>query len=105
MPTPTIGAEQYFIGIHPDREVRNATIWKFSEGVACRVDAEQRNRVLSGEPPDVVVEDLPGWSFAKLPLRPGQFFPRIARPSNKNLLESPGFNPQTRESWPSIQTS
>lgn len=105
MPTHMSETEQYFLGLHPSEEVHRATIWKFSEGVSRRVDAEEQHRILSGEPPDVEVEGLPGWTFSRLSLDPGRYFPRIARPSNHSLNKSPGFNPNTIRERPSIETS
>lgn len=96
---------QYFIGVHPSPDVKIATVWQFLDGFACRVDASQKEKILSGEPPNVLVEHLPGWTFAPLRLRPGRHFPRIARPSNLDRLKRIGFNPTTGQHRSSIQES
>ena len=95
----------YYLAVHPDPKVEIAAIWTFDNEYAIRVDAPQRAKILSGTPPEVVVEDLLGFQFARLKLAPGEYYPRIARASNKRLRKSPGFNPETASFRQSIEVS
>jgi hypothetical protein len=83
----------YYLGLHPDPDTDMATVWSLDDKLATRIDAQQVNNILSGTPPNVVVEHLPGWKFVPLKLEPGEFYPRMARPSSTYFKQSPGSNP------------
>lgn len=88
----------YYAGLHPNPEFHDrSAVWIFDGNEARAVHTGQVNKIASGTPPNVVVDGLPGWIFEPLRLAPGQFYPRIARPSVKYPKEFPGNNPEIHE--------
>lgn len=83
----------YYLGVPPGNNVGNATVWLIEGGNASRIDAKQDVAVVS-PPPHLVLEHHPSWKFIPLKLDPGQFYPRMARPTSRAFKESPGLNPQ-----------
>jgi hypothetical protein len=92
----------HYLGLHPVG-TDSATVWTFDNKLATRVDAAQVNNILSGTPPNVVVEGLPGWTFVRLKLEPGQYYLRMARPTHDLLKEI--FHPQNQQHSELIETS
>ncbi|ABD87715.1 hypothetical protein [Rhodopseudomonas palustris] len=93
--------ENYFVGIPPGGKIGGATIWTISDEFLQRVGQAQCCRILSEEP--LAIEHHVDWEFVRLSLRPGQYFPRMARPADHKVTASPGFNPGTSAAWSYIQ--
>lgn len=91
----------FYIGVPAGGVVSGALLWTRSEGIFQRVGVQQQCKILSEEP--IAIEGHAGWEFFRLFLRPGQYFPRIARPADHKVTKSPGFNPRTSSAWGSIQ--
>jgi hypothetical protein len=85
----------YYVALHPNPNTELATIWSIDEKVATRIDATQVEKVTPGTfPSNIEVEHLPGFKFFQLKLAPGEFYPRMARPSSNFVKQSPGWNPE-----------
>jgi hypothetical protein len=95
---------QYYLGLHSSIESDLAMVWTLDTQVATCVETGQVNKILSGTIPNVVVEDHPGWRFIPLKLAPGEYYPRMARPRNTNVRESPGFHPANAQYREVIET-
>jgi hypothetical protein len=93
-----------YLAIHPDADVKKATIWEIDQNIAKRIDSVQQEKVLSSIP-NIVVEHHPGFRFEPLKLAPGTFFPRIARPTHLSWRDGPGMNPDTAKHRELIQIS
>jgi len=85
----------YYLGLHPRTDVPSGTVWRIDDKKAVRVDAGQGPYpVVPGTvPPNFSFPDLPGFTFFPMKLEPGQYYPRIARPTVPHLNESPGMSP------------
>jgi hypothetical protein len=65
--------------------------WKVDEhGDATRIDVVTSDRTFRAVN---FLKDFPGTYFHKLRLAPGEYFPRMARPSDIDPKSSPGWNP------------
>jgi hypothetical protein len=82
----------FYLGVHSDPTQRMASVWSIGDQIATCIDARQEATVLSLTP-SIVIEHLPNWRFVPLKLEPGEFYPRIARPSSTYFKDSPGLNP------------
>jgi hypothetical protein len=95
----------YYLAVHPNPDVQLATIWTLDEKLATRIDARQVNNVVSGTPPNVVVDGLPGYRFFPLKLAAGEYYLRMARTTHDRMKESPGFHPGNTQYSELIETS
>jgi hypothetical protein len=94
----------YYLGIHPsgstalwlvddDREVRRAD------------GAQESVQVPEGvDPLDAIEITRKIWSFLKLDLGPGEYYPRMSRPNAQHPSESPGSNPANHQERALIET-
>jgi hypothetical protein len=56
------------------------------------------------KPLDYVKSNLQNWTFLELKLAPGEYYPRMARPENWALNDSPGVNPARGQNKVLIET-
>lgn len=85
----------YFLGRHPKPNYpETGTVWEIDDKVARRVGTAvaQTEAVLS-PPPNVRIEHHPDWTFVPLKLAPGEYYPRMARPSAHYPTQGPGISP------------
>lgn len=92
---------EYYLQIFRDRDPQAAPVWEIEDKAAQRID------IISSDPPfrtesekDVLAllkEQFPASSFHKLRLRPGEYFPCMARPTTANPTESLGTNPENND--------
>jgi hypothetical protein len=95
---------RYYLALHPtDRE--RASIVTLDDEAVRFLGHPQVNKVISGTPPNVVVEHLPDWTFVPTLLAPGEYYPRMVRASNDHLNDRPGINPGNPQTQALIETS
>jgi hypothetical protein len=90
----------YFLGRHPNPNYPEVgSVWEIDDKVARHVASGtvQTEAVLS-PPPNVKLEHHPNWTFIPLKLIPGEYYPRMARPSARYPTQGPGFCPDTSPS-------
>lgn len=82
----------YLIAVHPEG---HTALWFIDEGIAERVDGaiDYVHVPRDSDPLEAVRATRPGWKFFPLELEPGQYYPRMARPSSARPQQSPGTNP------------
>ena len=80
----------YFLAIHPRQGVDTATIWDFGNGIATAFSHSQQARIISGTPPQVVVEGMETFSWVPLNVGLNEAYHRMARPTARTLTDSPG---------------
>jgi hypothetical protein len=83
----------YYLAFHPTTNTHIADVWDIDGKIAKCVSSKQQDHHVQRPWPDLVVDHLPGFSYVQLKLMPGEYHPRIARPSNGNLNKR--FNPET----------
>jgi hypothetical protein len=95
----------YYLCLHPSPKTTNATILRIDEKEAVRFDARQGPYPVppGAVAPDFNFPELPGFKFYQMKLMPGQYHPRIARPTVLHLDETPGRSPNLDNEL--IQTS
>lgn len=80
-----------YVALHPQPQTKHGILWDISATEARRIDGStQVERVLSG-PPNLEIENHAGWRFIPQKLAPGEYYPRIARPSLHEVGNSPGI--------------
>lgn len=95
---------KYYLALHPTMRER-ASIVLLDEKMIRFMGHPQVNKVISGTPPNVIVEHLQDWTFVPTLLKPGEYYPRMARTSNSHLNDSPGINPENPQIQGLIETS
>lgn len=108
----------YYIQVSHDQKSKG--LWLFEKGIAKRTDISNPEggpntfiKANFGEPIlDALKRVVPAWftpeasdSFHKTALGPGEYFPRMARPSDHYLHESPGRCPGNMQTRNEIATT
>ena len=94
----------YYLGVHPNG---STALWLVDDsGEVRRVDgAEERIQVPDGvDPVDAIKITREAFSFHKLDLAPGEYYPRMSRPNAHHPSESPGSNPANLQERALIET-
>jgi hypothetical protein len=79
--------------------------WIIDETSAYFCDGEHFITVPAGvRPLEHVKSTHENWTFLDLKLAPGEYYPRMARPENWRLDDSPGINPASRQNKVLIET-
>lgn len=93
----------YYVSVHPS----GATgVWHIDQTSARRVDGA---REVVDIPPGidvwtVIKSTRPDFTWHKLKLEPGAYYPRMARPNSSHPTDSPGSNPENFLIKPLIET-
>jgi hypothetical protein len=94
----------YYLGIHPSG---STALWLVDDAREVRrADGAQESvQVPEGvDPLDAIEITRKIWSFHKLDLGPGEYYPRMSRPNAQHPSESPGSNPANDQERALIET-
>lgn len=82
--------------IHPGPDVRNATVWEVKGNEAVRLDARQDPSPVAkiGEVLRFGAGHMEAFTLVPLAIRPGDYYPCIARPRVDLYTETPGISPE-----------